>query len=252
MNITANQMMRVLFLLSWALHEAQGRALSYNGTNATESASPSQQLANPAHEQKLSAGVLFVLWLLFLCVSAGVATLIGIGCNFLCTPNPVRREISPPLTHAYDNLSEGAMPRITNSTVLQDVELQAIPSLANTPGINATLKKHIELIEKSKFRVSELSDEQAASLAEAHPEFCCTLTDTLMDIPVLLDNKRYDFKTLLAHQEKVNTQDPFTRIEFGPSEIIRDDQTRSKMVEALMPLLAQVGEEKSSLLTNAM
>jgi hypothetical protein len=259
MNLTANQLMRMLFLLSWAFNEAQGQTQSYSGTNATESASPSLQSPAPKQGNKHRGEVLFVLSLSIVSMAVGIMLCYSSADALSGTARQrgeARRRAA--LTLTYDNLNEAPQPLGNAQNDVQDVELQAIPSLANTPGINATLKKHIELIEGSELRVplliekKLLSEEQIKKLEAEHPEFCCTLTETLMDIPVLLDNKRYDFKTLLAHREKANTQDPFTRIEFGPAEIIRDDQTRTNMVEALKPLLAQVEEEKSNLLANAM
>jgi hypothetical protein len=135
---------------------------------------------------------------------------------------------------------------------LIEVELHALASLADVPGINEALKNYIETIERSEIQISALTDEQVIAIEKAHPEFCCTISHTLMEIPVLLDQKKYDLRNLLEYRQNGNMIDPFSRIPFQVAEIIRDLETRAKMVEVITPLIEPAQEEKGKLLPNAM
>jgi hypothetical protein len=240
MNITTNQLMRMLFLLAWAIEQSQ--ALPSNSASTRESSTllpipitPGEGNNNDDYDygdrnrvlaQRLMGG--FFIGLPLLVGLYIFIELFRLGFN----PTAPRQR----LTHAYDG------------AVLGDIELQPIPSLATTPGINATLKTFIEVIDRSALKPSRLAETQVTRLEREHPELCCSITESLMEIPVTLDQRKYDLISLLALRENI---DPTTRSPFQLAEISRDYLTRGKIVEAIQTLTSRA-DEGSSLVANAM
>lgn len=233
MKIPPNQLMRMLFLLTWAINETQGRAISYANSTASESAHPSPRPTNSVpdlSDAQEKQAVIFSV----------VVGLPLIGLLYCWAYWASRDDSRPPIigrwgrrsiTPSYDNSHNG------------DLELQPIVSLADTPGITETLKDFILAIEKSPLRVPYLNDEEAEQLANDHPEFCCTFSGDLMEIPVIWNKIKYDLKSLIKHQAQIENQDPATRIYIPLDEISPDHETRGKMIEAMMQALSATHPE---------